>query len=154
MEMRTKQSRQIPLRFLIVEFSGSEYRAANEEYRTHLQGVVDKLFKSLSLGLGLEGHELKERAGGDELVYLLKINYYPPCPRPDLALGVPAHTDMSTITILVPNEVQGLQAFRDGHWYDVNYIPNALVIHIGDQIEVLKTRFQLHGFKCRQVVLL
>ncbi|KAJ7965604.1 Flavonol synthase [Quillaja saponaria] len=113
------------------------YREANEEYVKYLHRVVNKLFKSLSLGLGLEGHELKEAAGGDDLVYLLKINYYPPCPRPDLALGVAAHTDMSTITILVPNDVQGLQAFRDGHWYDVKYVPNALVIHIGDQIEIL-----------------
>ncbi|KAK9993238.1 hypothetical protein SO802_022941 [Lithocarpus litseifolius] len=116
--------------------SAINYREANEEYANHLHGVVDKLFKSLSLGLGLEGHELKEAAGGDNLEYLLKINYYPPCPRPDLALGVVAHTDMSTITILVPNDVQGLQASRDGHWYDVKYIPNALVIHIGDQIEL------------------
>lgn len=111
-------------------------RKANEEYAKSLHGVVDKLFKSLSVGLGLEETELKEAAGGNELVYLLKINYYPPCPRPDLALGVVAHTDMSCITILVPNDVQGLQASRDGHWYDVKYIPNALVIHIGDQIEV------------------
>ena len=99
--------------------------------------MVDKLFKSLSIGLGLEGHELKEAAGGDDLIHLLKINYYPPCPSPDLVLGVPPHSDMSYITILVPNEVQGLQASRDGRWYDVRYVPNALVIHIGDQIEVL-----------------
>lgn len=101
-----------------------------------MHGVAEKLFKSLSVGAGLEEDELRKAAGGDELVYLLKINYYPPCPRPDLALGVVAHTDMSFITILVPNDVQGLQAFRDGHWYDVKYIPNALVIHIGDQMEV------------------
>ena len=44
---------------------------------------------------------------------------------------------MSAITILVPNEIQGLQAFQDGHWYDVNYTPNDLAIYIGDQIEVL-----------------
>nr|AYK27188.1 flavonol synthase [Juglans sigillata] len=113
------------------------YRETNEKYTKYLHGVAEKLFKSLSLGLGLEGHELKEAAGGDELVYLLKINYYPPCPRPDLALGAVAHTDMSFFTILVPNEVQGLQAFKDGHWYDVKYIPNALVIHIGDQIEIM-----------------
>ncbi|KAI3984117.1 hypothetical protein MKX01_035244 [Papaver californicum] len=45
----------------------------------------------------------------DKLEYLLKINYYPPCPRPDLALGVPPHTDMSAVTFLMPKEVQGLQ---------------------------------------------
>lgn len=74
--------------------------------------------------------------GGDDLIYMMKINYYPPCPRPDLALGVVAHTDMSTLTILVPNEVAGLQVFKDDRWYDVKYIPNALIVHIGDQIEV------------------
>ncbi|KAK7321083.1 hypothetical protein VNO77_31263 [Canavalia gladiata] len=113
------------------------YREVNEEYRKYLQGVVDKLFKSMSTGLGLQENELKEGANGDEMVYLLKINYYPPCPCPDLVLGVPPHTDMSYLTILVPNEVQGLQASRNGHWYDVKYVPNALIIHIGDQMEIL-----------------
>lgn len=70
------------------------------------------------------------------MVHLLKINYYPPCPCPDLVLGVPAHSDMCFITLLVPNDVQGLQASRDEHWYDVKYVPSALVIHIGDQMEV------------------
>lgn len=69
-------------------------------------------------------------------MYNLKINHYPPCPRPDLALGVPAHSDMSAITILVPNDVPGLQVCQDENWYDVSYIPNALVIHIGDQLQV------------------
>ncbi|CAL0317909.1 unnamed protein product [Lupinus luteus] len=113
------------------------YRETNDEYLKYLHVVVDKLFKSMSIGLGLEEQELKKAAGGDNIIHLLKINYYPPCPCPDLVLGVPPHTDMSYITILVPNEVQGLQAFRDGHWYDVQYVPNALVIHIGDQMEIL-----------------
>ncbi|GAB2224214.1 hypothetical protein Droror1_Dr00004966 [Drosera rotundifolia] len=113
----------------------SYYREANEQYTECLRKVTEKLFKCLSLGLGLEGHELKEAVGGEDLVYLLKINYYPPCPRPDLALGVVAHTDMSAITILVPNDVPGLQVSRDEQWYDVKYIPNALIIHIGDQLE-------------------
>ncbi|KAI3464481.1 hypothetical protein Pfo_021144 [Paulownia fortunei] len=113
------------------------YRKANEEYGQRLREVSDKLLKWLSLGLGLEEQEMKVAMGGEDIVFLMKINYYPPCPRPDLALGVVAHTDMSTLTILVPNEVQGLQVFRDDHWYDVKYIPNALIIHIGDQIEIL-----------------
>lgn len=71
------------------------------------------------------------------MIYLMKINYYPPCPRPDLTLGVVAHTDLSLLTILVPNEVPGLQVLKDGNWMDAKYIPNALIIHIGDQIEVM-----------------
>ncbi|KAK8966237.1 Flavonol synthase/flavanone 3-hydroxylase [Platanthera guangdongensis] len=114
-----------------------EYRKVNEEYTQHLLIVAENLMKWLSEGLGLEGHALRMALGGDELEYLLKINYYPPCPRPDLALGVVAHTDLSAITILVPNEVPGLQFFRDGCWFDVKYVPNALIIHIGDQIEIL-----------------
>ncbi|KAF8398703.1 hypothetical protein HHK36_014560 [Tetracentron sinense] len=113
------------------------YREANEEYAKCLRGVVDKLLMTLSLGLGLEGNVLKEAVGGDGVEYLLKINYYPPCPRPDLALGVVVHTDMSAITVLVPNEVPGLQVFRDEHWFDAKYTPNALIIHVGDQIEIL-----------------
>ncbi|CAL5348349.1 unnamed protein product [Camellia sinensis] len=114
------------------------YRETNEEYAKHLHGVVDKMLRTLSLGLGLEADDMKKAVGGDELVYMMKINYYPPCPRPDLALGVVAHSDMSAITILVPNDVQGLQIFQaDGYWYDVKYIPNALIIHIGDQVEIL-----------------
>ncbi|XP_058190064.1 flavonol synthase/flavanone 3-hydroxylase-like [Rhododendron vialii] len=113
------------------------YREANEAYIEKLRPVADKLFKWLSIGIGLEGHEMKAAVGGDEIIYMMKINYYPPCPRPDLALGVVAHTDMSTLTILVPNEVAGLQVFKDDRWYDVKYIPNALIVHIGDQIEIL-----------------
>ncbi|KAK7385228.1 hypothetical protein VNO78_30942 [Psophocarpus tetragonolobus] len=113
------------------------YREVTEEYCGHLRGVVKKLLNSMLIGLSLEEDELRECAKEDELNYLLKINYYPPCPFRDMVLGVPAHTDMSYITILVPNEVQGLQASREGHWYDVKYIPNALVIHVGDQMEIL-----------------
>ena len=108
-----------------------------------MHGVVNKLYRLLSLDMGLEENELKEAVGGDNLVYLLKINYYPPCPLPDLAVGVPAHTDMSAVTILVPNEVQGLQANKNGLWYDVKYIPTALIIHIGDQLEVPSIRLIL-----------
>ncbi|GAB2224095.1 hypothetical protein Droror1_Dr00004842 [Drosera rotundifolia] len=115
----------------------SYYREANEHYTEGLRTLTNKLFRCFSSGLGLEEDELMEALSGEDMVYLSKINYYPPCPRPDLALGVAAHTDMCAITILVPSDVSGLQVCRDGQWYDVKYIPNALIVHIGDQLEVL-----------------
>ncbi|XP_021900428.1 flavonol synthase/flavanone 3-hydroxylase [Carica papaya] len=115
----------------------TSYREVNEEYAKYMREVAERLFKSLSLGLGLEADVLKNAVGGDDLEYLLKINYYPPCPRPDLVLGVAPHTDLSSLTILVPNEVPGLQVFKDDVWIDAKYIPHALIIHLGDQIQIL-----------------
>ncbi|KAJ3695907.1 hypothetical protein LUZ60_001284 [Juncus effusus] len=115
----------------------TDYRNVNEEYRKYMVPLVDQILEYLSIGLGLDKTVLKEASGGDELRLLLKINFYPPCPRPDLTLGVAPHTDMSAITLLVPNEVQGLQVFKDDHWFDAKYVPNAMIVHIGDQIEIL-----------------
>ena len=110
-------------------------------------GLVEKMLVSLSKGLGLEADVLKHAVGGDDLEFLLKINYYPPCPRPDLALGVVAHTDMSAITILIPNDVPGLQVFKDDHWLDAKYVPDAIIVHVGDQIEVCRPQTMLpHQF--------
>jgi flavonol synthase len=113
-----------------------EYREVNEEYAVHVKKLSETLLGILSDGLGLKRDALKEGLGGEMAEYMMKINYYPPCPRPDLALGVPAHTDLSGITLLVPNEVPGLQVFKDDHWFDAEYIPSAVIVHIGDQILV------------------
>ncbi|GJN25652.1 hypothetical protein PR202_gb13507 [Eleusine coracana subsp. coracana] len=114
----------------------ASYREANEEYCQHMQRFMGEMFEHLSVGLGLEKGAMREAFGGDDdLVLLQKINSYPPCPRPDLVLGIGPHTDACTLTILLPNEVPGLQIIKDGCWHDVEYIPGALIILIGDQIE-------------------
>ena len=66
----------------------------------------------------------------------MAINYYPPCPQPDLTLGLPGHKDPNAITILLQDTVPGLQVLRDGKWLAVNPLPNTLIINIGNQIEV------------------
>ncbi|KAK1404120.1 Flavonol synthase [Heracleum sosnowskyi] len=115
----------------------TSYREATEEYTKYLLKVGERLLRCLSKGIGLEENEIRAAVGGDDLVYLLKINYYPPCPSPDLALGVEAHADMTAMTILVPNDVQGLQVLHQGNWIDAQYIPSALVINIGSVIKIL-----------------
>ena len=112
--------------------------------------MAEKLLRYLSRGLELVEDAIKEGGGG--IGYLVKINYYPPCPRPELALGVPAHTDICLLSILVPDDVPGLQVCRDGLWCDVKYIPNAPIIHIGDQIEVIN--FTLHKCNLRLIIII
>ncbi|GAB4844875.1 hypothetical protein Ancab_038267 [Ancistrocladus abbreviatus] len=125
----------------------SEYREVTEEYTKEILRMTYQIFALLSEGLNLESEALRSQLGGDELEVEMKINMYPPCPQPELALGVEPHTDMSALTILIPNDVPGLQIWKDDSWVAVDYVPDALYIHIGDQIEILsngKYRSILH----------
>lgn len=84
-------------------------------------------------GLGLEkGLFRGELSKGMGMV----INNYPPCPDPSLAMGIHAHCDAYLLTIIQQN-VYGLQFKKDGKWIGVDPLPNAFVIMIPYQLQVL-----------------
>lgn len=65
------------------------------------------------------------------------MNYYPPCSRPDLVLGVSPHSDGGSLTVLLQdNDITGLQIKYKGSWIPVKPIPNALVVNMADLVEV------------------
>lgn len=76
----------------------------------------------------------------------LRLNYYPRCPTParptDLAmaetghLGVNHHTDAGALTLLLQDEQPGLEIFHDGTWTLIEPLPEALVLNIGDIVQV------------------
>ncbi|XP_010444266.1 PREDICTED: probable flavonol synthase 5 isoform X2 [Camelina sativa] len=111
-----------------------QYREVNEEYTRHMKKLAEKILGWLSEGLGLPAVALTQSLGGETAEYLIRINYYPPSPKSELALGGPAHTDIGALALLVPNEVPGLQVFKDEQWLDVEYINSAVVVFIGDQL--------------------
>lgn len=66
-----------------------------------------------------------------------RFNYYPHCPKPDHVFGLKPHSDASVITIVfIDDNVSGLQAQDNGVWYNVPIVPNALLVNIGDAMEV------------------
>eukprot|EP00253_Pinus_taeda_P015924 PITA_15924 len=113
------------------------YREVTEEYGRQVLGVVDKLLSAFSINLGLEESTARNALGGENMEMELKINYYPACPQPDMALGVLPHTDMSALTVLKPNDVPGLQILRNNEWVTAKHVPDTLIIHIGDQLQTL-----------------
>ncbi|KAI9086925.1 hypothetical protein K1719_031155 [Acacia pycnantha] len=113
------------------------YREVTEEYNKEVLKLTDTVLGLLSEGLGLERKALKSSLGDEKIETEVKINMYPPCPQPELALGVEPHTDMSALTVLVPNDVPGLQVWRQDHWVAVDFPKNTLLVHVGDQLEVL-----------------
>ncbi|KHN25745.1 leucoanthocyanidin dioxygenase-like [Glycine soja] len=116
----------------------ADYIEVTSEYAKRLRGLATKILEALSIGLGLEGWRLEKEVGGmEELLLQLKINYYPICPQPELALGVEAHTDVSSLTFLLHNMVPGLQLFYEGQWVTAKCVPDSILMHIGDTIEIL-----------------
>jgi isopenicillin N synthase-like dioxygenase len=69
-------------------------------------------------------------------VTVLRMIHYPP--RPDQAHdnGAGAHTDYGCITLLLQDDIGGLQVKnRQGNWVDATPIAGALVVNIGDLMQ-------------------
>lgn len=67
----------------------------------------------------------------------LRMTYYPPCPQPELVTGITPHSDATILTFLLQlNGVDGLHIHKDGCWFPVSILPNALVVNVGDILEV------------------
>lgn len=69
----------------------------------------------------------------------INLNYYPVCPNPELTVGVGRHSDVSTLTILLQDEIGGLYVRgTDGdNWIHVPPINGSLVINVGDALQIM-----------------
>ncbi|XP_057487006.1 jasmonate-induced oxygenase 1-like [Actinidia eriantha] len=108
------------------------------EYSNELVKLCEKLMKAFSVSLGLEEDYLQKAFGGEEVGACMRVSFYPKCPQPDLTLGLSPHSDPGGFTILLPDDqVSGLQVRQGDDWVTVKPVPNAFVVNIGDQLQVL-----------------
>ncbi|KAK4345522.1 hypothetical protein RND71_035698 [Anisodus tanguticus] len=108
-------------------------------YGQEVVKLCEKLLKILSINLGLNEYYLHQSYGGDkEIGACLRVNFYPKCPQPDLTLGLSPHSDPGGLTVLLSDtDVAGLQVRRGDEWITVKPVPNAFVVNIGDQTQIL-----------------
>ncbi|KAE8668406.1 carotene epsilon-monooxygenase [Hibiscus syriacus] len=67
---------------------------------------------------------------------LMVVNCFPPCPEPDLTLGMPPHSDYGFLTLLLQDQVQGLQIQHKGKWITVEPNADSFVVNVGDHLEI------------------
>lgn len=119
-----------------------------EEYTRVMKELAGRLLHAMLLSLGLKEEDI-DWAGPirdlRDLSTVLHLNSYPPCPEPDRAIGLAAHTDSSFFTILYQGGVNGLQVLGrasddpsgPAQWVTVPPVPGAFVVNVGDLMHIL-----------------
>ncbi|XP_014508326.1 protein SRG1 [Vigna radiata var. radiata] len=112
------------------------FRDDLERYCIELKKLAIKIIEIMGSGLSMERKEIRELFG--EGVQSMRMNYYPPCPQPELVMGLNPHSDGGGLTILLQaNEMEGLQINKDGLWIPVKPLPNSFIINVGDMLEIM-----------------
>ncbi|BBH09203.1 2-oxoglutarate and Fe(II)-dependent oxygenase superfamily protein [Prunus dulcis] len=117
------------------------------EYCKRTRQVTRELLKGISESLGLEASDLEKFLNVESGLQIFIANLYPPCPQPELALGMPPHSDHGLLTLLIQNGINGLQVQHKGKWVNVNAMPNSFLVNTGDHLEIFsngKYRSNIH----------
>ncbi|KAG8638533.1 hypothetical protein MANES_14G039700v8 [Manihot esculenta] len=111
------------------------YREKMGKYCQEARKLALELMAAITESLGLGPTYLGSKM--EEGVHVMAVNCYPPCPKPDMALGLPPHSDYSCLTILLQSS-PGLEIMdpEDGKWKAVpDQLHGTLQVQVGDHVE-------------------
>ncbi|ESQ27262.1 hypothetical protein EUTSA_v10018772mg [Eutrema salsugineum] len=112
------------------------FRETVETYSSEVKSIAKILFAKMASVLEIKREEMEDLF--EDVWQSIKINYYPPCPQPDQVVGLTPHSDAAGLTILLQvNQVEGLQIKKDGKWVVVKPLRNALVVNVGEILEII-----------------
>ena len=122
-----------------------KFRVAMLAYYRACEALAFRLLSAISVNLGMPANHL----GCDfkpAHSSFVRLNYYPVCPTPAHprgtctpdggSLGVNHHTDAGALTLLLQDNQPGLEVFHGGQWHLITPRRDALVINIGDIVQV------------------
>ncbi|KAI3841197.1 hypothetical protein MKX03_004901 [Papaver bracteatum] len=81
-------------------------------------------------GLAVRPGKLKEMRCTESRILLGQ--FYPYCPQPDLTAGIVSHTDHTLLTVMVQDQIGGLQVKRENQWVNVAPIEGSITVNVGD----------------------
>jgi isopenicillin N synthase-like dioxygenase len=121
------------------------FRPTVEAFYGACERLAYRLLGAIAVNLGVPPARLCA-AFGSQHTSFLRLNHYPRCADPAAPdaqtmpgtghLGVHHHTDAGALTLLLQDDQPGLQVHRDGGWYLVEPRADALVVNVGDVVQV------------------
>lgn len=122
-----------------------EFRRVVLAFMEESRRVAYRLLGAISLNLGMPADHLAKSFSVQDTSFL-RLNYYPVCndPAPPASpigatsghFGINHHTDAGALTVLLQDVQPGLEVYREGVWHMVEPLADALVINIGDIVQV------------------
>ena len=116
----------------------AEFVHVMSDWHKACQRVAMTLLKAIFKSLGLT---LDPSFFQPEHTSFLRLNYYPIFPLTEDNLtepqfGVSHHTDAGALTLLLQDQVPGLQFFSDDQWHTAPADPDVLMVNLGDMLQV------------------
>ncbi|PKU81505.1 Protein SRG1 [Dendrobium catenatum] len=112
------------------------YRDTLDTYTLKIGKVVDCLYGLMAEDLGVDLQDMLNIFR--DQIQSVRINYYPPCKQANKVLGLSPHSDGIALTVLLQaNDVHALQIKKNDKWLLVKPKPSALIINIGDMMEIM-----------------
>ncbi|XP_068700949.1 probable iron/ascorbate oxidoreductase DDB_G0283291 [Montipora capricornis] len=116
-----------------------DFQEVVQSYFEKTQKLASSLLCCIALSLGLEEDFFTKKFTQDPFAQI-GMFHYPPhsASKEDHEVwGVGRHTDYGVLTILLQDEVGGLQVeTKDGSWIEVPPVPGSFVVNLGDMLEV------------------
>lgn len=92
--------------------------------------ILKMIFESFGMEKNYDSHI-------EDSTSVFGVMKYKVPPSSDSAIGLKAHTDKNSLTLLCQNEVQGLEVqTKDGDWAQVMIPQDAFMVIVGDTLKV------------------
>ncbi|KAI9745430.1 MAG: hypothetical protein M1818_000964 [Claussenomyces sp. TS43310] len=116
------------------EVLGDEWKKVINEYYSRVLELGNAVLGVLALGLGLDEDFFLPFT--DNGIGTLRLVHYPPTPVNAKARGIGAHRDFGCLTLLLQDDVGGLQVQNQEtqEWIDVKPVPGAYVVNLGNMM--------------------